>query len=138
MTAQAIAPRATRLGEVKATINWESVAAITTGTSKARRYIPYYCRILDVIVNSGTAGSGGTSDIIDINIGGTTIFTTQGNRPTLLVGDTGSFSVSGLGVTTWIPEVVTMVPGDILTYDIDQICTTGSALFTITILLGAR
>lgn len=139
MTAQTgFKPRTTRYGVVEEILRDQSVAALTTGTAKGRWLVPCFATILDVICNSGTAGSGGTSDIIDVNLNGTTIFTTQANRPTLLVGDTGLFSLSGLGVVQMPPEVTSVVPNDIITWDVDQICTTGSALFTIAIVLAKR
>lgn len=136
MTAQTVVSRHTRALPVRHVMQFETVAALTTGTAKGTRLVPFYARILDVIARSGTAGSGGTSDIIDVNLNGTTIFTTQGNRPTLLQGDTGWWSVSGLGATSPVPDVVMLAPGDIISYDVDQQATTGSALFTLTILLG--
>ena len=45
----------------------------------------------------------------------TTIYTTQGNRPTLAADDTGYYSESGE------PEVTALRVGDILSYDCDQI-----------------
>ena len=134
MTAQTLAPRYSRIGEVCKTFQWESVSALTTGTSKGRYLVPTFCSLREVFVSSGTAGSGGTSDIIDVNIDGTTIFTTQANRPTLLVGDTGTWSLSGLGAVIMPPEVTSCKPGTVITYDVDQVCTTGSALVTITLI----
>ena len=110
-----------------------SNAAITAGVAKREWIVTFYGRIVDVICDSTTAGSGGTSDIIDVNINGTTIYTTQANRPTLLVGNTGMFTESAE------PDAaLTVVPGDILSYDIDQIATTGSARFKISIVCVER
>lgn len=110
-----------------------SNAAITTGAAKREWIVTFYGRIVDVICDSETAGSGGTSDIIDVNLNGTTIYTTQANRPTLLVGNTGMFTESSE------PDAaLTVVPGDILSYDIDQIATTGSARFKISIVCVER
>lgn len=58
-----------------------------------------------------------SSTIVDINKNGTTIFTTQGNRPTLANDDVNNWAVSGT------PEVTTFVEGDIISMDIDQIAT---------------
>ena len=109
-----------------------SNAALTAGNQKREWIVTFYGRIVDVICDSETAGSGGTSDIVDIHKNGTTIYTTQGNRPTLLVGNTGMFTEAGE------PEIRTVVPGDILSYDVDQICTTGSARFKISIVCVER
>ena len=107
-------------------------AALTTGTAKYEWIVPFNCQILAVICDSETIGvTGGTSDIIDVNKNGTTIFTTQSRRPTLLFLDTGKFTVGTL-------EVISLSVGDILSYDVDQICTTGSARFKIAILVAPQ
>lgn len=115
-------------------------AALTTGTAKKEWVIPFFCRILDVIIDSETASSGGANDdIIDVNINGTTIYTTQGNRPTLTKTNTGLWArgepeAGGAGVA----GMSILRPGDILSYDVDQVDTTGSARVKVTILLGRR
>lgn len=76
--------------------------------------IPFNGRIVDVIIDAETAPAG-SSSIYDVNINGTTIYTTQGNRPTLAADDTGYYSESGE------PEVTALRVGDILSYDCDQI-----------------
>jgi len=107
-------------------------AALTTGTNKKEWIVPFNCGIVDVIVDSAAAGSGGTSTIIDVNRNGTTIFTTQGNRPTLLLADTGMY-------TTGKWEVEELRAGDILAYDVDQITTTaGPTRTSIAIIVVKR
>lgn len=64
----------------------------------------------------GTAPTG-ASLIIDINKNATTIYTTQGNRPTIAAAATDS----GAGST---PDVTAVVAGDKITVDIDQIGST--------------
>lgn len=61
----------------------------------------------------GTAPVG-ASIIVDVNKNGTTIYTTQGNRPTIADGA----NAGGPGTT---PDVTTLVAGDYLTIDVDQI-----------------
>lgn len=58
----------------------------------------------------------GADLIIDVNKNGTTIFTTQANRPKILAGTTSRTSVA--------PDITTFADGDILTIDIDQIGST--------------
>ena len=132
MVDRAASSRDSRLGSGRVIFSDYSNGAITTGNQKREWVVPFACRIIDVICDSATAGSGGTSDIIDVDINGTTIYTTQGNRPTLVVGDTGLFPEAGE------PEIVVMLAGDILAYNIDQIATTGSARFSINIVVGPR
>lgn len=58
-----------------------------------------------------------SSTIVDVNKNGTTVFTTQGNRPTLSNSDADNWAISGL------PEVTTFTEGDVISIDIDQIAT---------------
>ena len=132
MTDTAVVSRESKGSNIALVLEHYTNAAITTGTEKKEWVCPIYGRIVDVIVDSETAGSGGTSDIIDVNIGGTTIYTTQDNRPTLLLADTGLWTEAAE------PEVQNVSPGDIISYDIDQICTTGSARVKVTILIARR
>lgn len=68
--------------------------------------------IVDVRSVVGTAPTGAAA-IHDINKNGTTIFTTQGARPTVAI------SATAAPVTT--PAVKTFVAGDVFTLDCDQI-----------------
>ena len=54
--------------------------------------------------------------IIDINKNGTTLYTTQGNRPTI--------AASGTSATATDPDVTALAVGDILSLDVDQIGST--------------
>jgi hypothetical protein len=54
--------------------------------------------------------------IVDINKNGTTLFTTQGNRPTI--------SASGFLASTTAPDVTTFASSDYITIDVDQIGST--------------
>lgn len=56
----------------------------------------------------------GAAIIVDINKNGTTIFTTQANRPTIAIGTNTSGKVTSMDVTS-------LAPGDYLTVDIDQV-----------------
>lgn len=88
--------------------------AVRTGAS--RWYPPYDITIVDVSASVGTAPTGATI-LIDVNKNGTTIFTTQSNRPTIAIS--GFFDVSGT------PEVTSLTGDtDYLTVDIDQIGST--------------
>ena len=71
--------------------------------------------------------TGGTSGdtIVDINKNGTTIFTTQANRPTLAYDDGDKKAVSPA------PDVTSLAEGDIVTIDIDAIPGTASEDLTV-------
>lgn len=73
----------------------------------------------------GTAPTGATL-ILDIDLNGTTIYTTQANRPTI--------AISGNTIKSTNPDVTTIPDGGYITVDIDQIGSTvaGSDL-TVTI-----
>jgi hypothetical protein len=64
----------------------------------------------------GTAPTG-ASIIVDVNIGGTTIFTTQGNRPTIAASANTSGKVTNMDVTT-------IADGSYFTVDVDQVGST--------------
>lgn len=79
--------------------------------------VPYALTIAKVKCSVGTAPTGANL-IVDIHKNGTTIFTTQSNRPTITAGNTSATDI--------IPEVESLLEGDILTLDIDQIGSTVS------------
>jgi hypothetical protein len=103
-------------------INFFISGAQTTGTTKAGALIPYAGTITDVRAYLDTAPTGSTF-IVDIHKSGTTIFTTQGSRPTV--------AISGNASTTTAPDVTSVAVGDRLTLDIDQIGSSvaGSGLY---------
>ena len=72
--------------------------------------------IQNVRASVGTAPTG-ASVIIDINVDGTTIFSTQANRPTIAVSTNTSGLVSNMNTTT-------VANGSYLTVDIDQVGST--------------
>jgi hypothetical protein len=71
--------------------------------------------ITSVRASVGTAPTG-ASVIVDVHLNGTTIFTTQGNRPTISPGAFTSGSAT--------PDVTSVAAGDYLTIDIDQVGST--------------
>ena len=66
-----------------------------------------------------------SNTIVDIHLNGTTIFTTQGNRPSLAYNDADHVAVSGA------PELTSLVTGDVLTMDIDQVAVGSSGLTVV-------
>lgn len=68
--------------------------------------------ITEVYASVKTAPTGADL-IIDVNKNGTTIFSTQGNRPTIADGTTSG--------TSGTPDITSLVKNDKLTIDIDQI-----------------
>lgn len=72
--------------------------------------------IVGIRASVGTAPAG-QSFIVDVNKNGTTVFTTQANRPVIGIGANTSGKVTNMNVTT-------VAIGDYLTVDIDQVGTT--------------
>ena len=109
------------------------VAALTTGNAKKEWIIPFYCRIIDVIVTTeGTGGVGTDNTILDVNRNGTTIYTDQDNRPAKRPDDTGQWRYNAAGLADrGYPDIVSLLPGDVLSYDIDQINATSGATRTV-------
>lgn len=132
MSDAAIAPRLTIFGEYIHFFEHYSNSALTAAAAKKEWIVPFRGRIIDVIIDSETANSGEQADIADVNINGTTIYTTQANRPTLGAANTGMWAEAGE------PEVTTLLAGDILSLDIDQIATTGSARVKALIIVRRR
>lgn len=59
----------------------------------------------------------GASIIIDVNKNGVTLFTTQGERPTITAG-------TNVTATAAVPDITSLVAGDYLTVDVDQVGST--------------
>jgi hypothetical protein len=89
--------------------------AQTTGTLKYKWVVPFNGKIKDIRAHLNTAPAG-QAFIIDVNKNGTTVFTTQANRPTIAAGANDS--------TTYLPDVVDVKAGDKLSLDIDQVGST--------------
>lgn len=98
--------------------------ALTVAAGQARLYLSGGYTLVDYRVSVGTAPTG-ASLIVDINKNGTTLFTTQANRPTIT-------ATNRLASTT-APDVTTFAAGDYITIDVDQIGSTvaGSDLVVI-------
>lgn len=91
---------------------------LTTGAGTFRIYNDTTATldIKGVRASVGTAPTG-ASIIVDINVNGTTIFSTQGNRPTIAISGNTSGKVTNMNTTT-------IADGSYFTVDIDQIGST--------------
>jgi hypothetical protein len=81
--------------------------------------------LVDSIAASVGVAPGGQPIIVDINVNGVSVFTTQANRPTIPVGQ--SFATVG----AW--NSFTLVPGDYITVDVDQVGSGGTPGQTLTV-----
>jgi hypothetical protein len=104
-----------RWSNARQTQTWAftGTAAVTTG--KARWY-NRTGRTLTVVGAWVAANTAPTTQAIlaDVNKGGTTIFTTQANRPSTGIASNG-------GALSAAPDVTSLADGEYLTVDIDQI-----------------
>lgn len=103
----------------------EGTLVVTAG--KGRHYWPFAVEILGVRAAVNTA-SAGADIILDVNKNGTTIFTTQGNRPTIAAAATVSAAEA-------VPDSPARIyaAGDYTSVDIDQVgsSTAGADLTTV-------
>ena len=104
-----------RTGATAHRIEGGLAGTITVGTGKARFYLEKSYVFESVRISVNTAPTGATI-IVDVNKNGTTIFTTQGNRPVI--------SASAFTGTSTNPDVTTFASGDYITFDVDQIGST--------------
>jgi hypothetical protein len=97
---------------------------LTTGAGVSRLPIGAAYTIQSVRAMVGTAPTG-AAILVDVNKNGTTIFTTQGNRP--------SIAAAGNASSAAVPDVTALAAGDFLTVDVDQVGSTvaGSDLTVI-------
>lgn len=86
-----------------------------TTSLKAIFIAPFALTITNIKAAVVTAPTGADL-ILDIHKNGTTIFTTQGNRPTIPAGETADSSS--------VPDVISLAAGDIVRLEIDQIGST--------------
>jgi hypothetical protein len=96
---------------------FSQAGTLATGVGKFFLYndTGYAMTIIAVRVRVNTAPTGATL-IIDVNKNGTTIYTTQANRPTV--------AISGTTVKSTNPDVTSLADGDNLSIDIDQVGST--------------
>ena len=76
--------------------------------------VPTAMEVTSVWLYRGNAGSSGTT-ILDMNRNGSTMYTTQANRPKIVYTD------ADLIVACALPDVISLASGDIVTIDTDQI-----------------
>jgi hypothetical protein len=97
------------------TITLGVIGTLATGSQGARVHAPWAGTITNVTATCGTAPTG-ASVIVDVNLGGTTIFTTQGNRPTIAATENDDL--------TSAPDVTAFSANDVFTIDVDAVGST--------------
>lgn len=101
----------TYAAEDLAVFNRDGTLTVTTGVKRFR--FPFAATLINASAAVNTASSG-ASIIADVNKNGTTVFTTQGNRPTIAAGANATAADA-------VPDVTAIAAGDYLTVDVDQI-----------------
>jgi hypothetical protein len=101
------------------TFTWNVLGVLGTGTLVDNgRPMPFDMTIESVTLWRGGAGQSGTSLIVDLNKNGSTIYTTQANRPTIT--SDGSDDVS---IVAALPDSLQIDQGEFLNIDIDAVET---------------
>jgi hypothetical protein len=95
--------------------SYDGVLSATTGTARFYNDTDRTLTIGTVRISVGTPPAG-AEIIVDVNKGGTSIYTDQANRPRINDGE-----VTGVGGA---PDVAAWAPGEYLTFDVDQVGTT--------------
>lgn len=100
---------------------------LTTGVGIVQLVAMRNCTIVGIRATCAVGKAPTGADVIlDVNKNGTTLFTTQGNRPKV----TATNTIGALAT----PDVTTWNAGDVLTIDVDQIGSTlAGSLVTVTI-----
>ena len=102
--------------EAQQIIPFGRYGVLTASTGKERFRFPFAATILGVSASIDTAPTG--ADVVfDVNKNGTTIFTTQANRPRITFGTNACAEVTAIDVTAF-------AIGDYLTVDVDQVGST--------------
>lgn len=115
---------------VLALLSAYSSAAVTAGLNVEEFVVPFPCRLGGIQATAVTAGTGAGNTVLDILNGGTSVYVTTANRPTLAATSTGAFACSA-------PEKRAVQVGDRLTLQAASISSTGHARLAFTVALEA-
>jgi hypothetical protein len=118
------------------TLHDYSSGVITAGTNKREWIVPAGSRITKILVWSGVAGTTAGPSIVDININGPSIYTTQASRPQQLTAGALLFTDAWPDGNTAVPEEVGGSGCGRVSYDVDAVTTTAPSRFQVMIVLG--
>lgn len=94
------------------TIIYQRSGTLAVETGPTKLILPFPITFKQIFATVETAPAG-AAVIVDVNLNGTTLFTTQTNRPRVSAGSTVGAEAT--------PDITTGDTGDELTWDIDQI-----------------
>ncbi len=97
-----------------ATFSRSGTLAVGAGTHRFR--FPFAATLVGTTAAVATAPAGAAL-ILDLNRNGTTVYSTQANRPTIADGANAT-------TTEPVPDVTAIAAGDYLTVDVDQVGST--------------
>lgn len=103
-----------------------SSGAVTAAQILTEYVAPCYGRISEVMANAVTAGTGGGNTVLDVQINGSSIWTTAANKPTLAATSTGNFAAARA-------DLGGVHPGDRVTLLVSSISSTGQARLMMTV-----
>lgn len=107
---------ATAVSAKELVIPYSIAGTLATGVQPGRLYFGEAVTIVDVLLMVDTAPTG-AAILVDVNRSGTTIFTTQGNRPTVAIS---GFVDSAAAV----PDVTAVSAAQYLQIEVDQVGST--------------
>lgn len=116
LTADSTTLLGVKWGALEHLATFSATGSLTAGPGRNRYLFPFAATILGVTAAIGTAPVG-QSIILDVHKNGTTVFTTQGNRPTIA-------AAANATATEAVPDVTAIAAGDYITVDRDQVGTT--------------
>lgn len=103
-------------GVMPVVIPFMRAGTLTTGTGTLAFRAPFAMTLQHVRLYATTAPTG-AAILVDVNKNGTTMFTTQGNRPTIAISANSE-------TATTAPDVTAVAAGDRITIDVDQVGST--------------
>lgn len=102
-----------QIGNFVQTYSVSGALVVAAGKSRFRAPFPITLSAVSAAIDTAPVGA---AVIVDVNKNGTTVFTTQANRPSIAAGANSAAEV--------VPDVVSVAAGDVITVDVDQIGST--------------
>lgn len=105
----------------------DHTSALSAATKVGRFHLPYAFRITGVQADLGTAQASGSTLTVDVNLAGTSILGTK-----ITIANTTKLSTNGVLTSAYVD----VDAGQEITFDIDQVNASGSALWLQCTVIG--
>lgn len=120
--AQEVIAIATALGVnlanvLKRTALFSRAGSLVVAVGAGRYLITAPATLIGAVASVGTAPTG-AAILVDVNKNGTTVYTTQANRPSIAIAANAS------AIPPVAPNVTALIAGDYLSVDVDQVGST--------------